>query len=408
MSFRISLSGLNAANSDLSVTANNIANANTTGFKESRAEFADLYPISYFGVASNAVGAGARLARVAQQFEQGNVNFTNNSLDLAITGNGFFTLSDAGTTVYTRAGAFGTDREGYVVNAAGQRLQVFPPVPGGATFDTAQLSDLQISTADNAPLATSSIETVLNLPGDADVPATAPFSSADPTSYNHTTSVTVYDSLGAAHTASLYYVKTANPNEWTLHAEIDGTAVTPVAGETVTFTDTGTLLTPAGGQIALSAFTPTTGAADINITLDVLQTTQYGSAFGVSSLIQDGYTTGRLTGLEITAEGVVQARYTNGQATPLGQIALSSFPNPQGLQQLGDTAWGDSFAAGQVIRGPAGSSNFGQIQSGALESSNVDLTEQLVNMITAQRNFQANAQMISTADQVTQTIINIR
>ena len=148
--------------------------------------------------------------------------------------------------------------------------------------------------------------------------------------------------------------------------------------------------------------------ADISVTLDVLQTTQYGSSFGVSSLIQDGYTTGRLTGLEITAEGVVQARYTNGQATPLGQIALSSFANTQGLQQLGDTAWGDSFAAGQVIRGSAGSGNFGQIQSGALESSNVDLTEQLVNMITAQRNFQANAQMISTSDQVTQTIINIR
>ncbi|MFA5942009.1 MAG: flagellar hook protein FlgE [Sinimarinibacterium sp.] len=408
MSFRISLSGLNAANSDLSVTANNIANVNTTGFKESRAEFADLYPISYFGVASTATGAGVRLARVAQQFEQGSVNFTNSSLDLAITGQGFFTLSDNGATVYTRSGAFGTDREGFVVNAAGARLQVFPPVNGGASFDTAQLSDLQLSTADNPPLATTSIETVLNLPADAAVPATAVFDSADPTSYNHTTSVTVYDSLGAAHTASLYYVKTANPNEWTLHGEIDGTAVTPVAGETITFTDTGTLLTPAGGQITLSAFTPTTGAADINITLDALQSTQYGSSFGVSSLIQDGYTTGRLTGLEITAEGVVQARYTNGQATPLGQIALSSFANPQGLQQLGDTSWGDSFAAGQVIRGSAGSGNFGQIQSGALEASNVDLTEQLVNMITAQRNFQANAQMISTADQVTQTIINIR
>ncbi|MEQ1439353.1 flagellar hook protein FlgE [Fontimonas sp. SYSU GA230001] len=408
MSFRISLSGLNAANSDLSVTANNIANVNTTGFKQSRAEFGDLYPISYFGVASNAIGAGVRLQRVAQQFVQGSINFTNNSLDLAITGNGFFTLSDNGTIVYTRAGAFGTDRQGYVVNATGQRLQVFPPVNNGASFDTARLTDLQISTADNPPQATSTIQTVLNLPANATPPTTAPFNSADPTSYNHTTSLTVFDSLGAAHTASLYYVKTANPNEWTLHAEIDGTAVTPVAGETITFTNTGTLATPPSGQIALSAFTPTNGAANITINLDLLQTTQYGASFGVASLIQDGYTTGRLTGLEITAEGVVQARYTNGQATPLGQIALSTFPNPQGLQQLGDTAWGDSFAAGQVIRGAAGSTNFGQIQSGALEGSNVDLTEQLVNMITAQRNFQANAQMISTADQVTQTIINIR
>lgn len=406
MPFRVALSGLNAASADLNVTANNIANVNTTGFKSSRAEFADLFPISAFGVSSTATGAGVRLARVAQQFEQGSVEFTTNSLDLALSGEGFFTLSDNGSMVYTRAGAFGTDRNGYVVNASGQRLQVFPPISGGAAFDTARLADLQLSSADNPPLATETISTDLNLPADAVPPATTPFDAADPTSYNHTTSVTIYDSLGAAHTANFYYVRTATPNQWEVNVQIDGNTVGTAT--TLEFSDTGTLVTPATGQIALPAYSPGNGAADLSLTVDASDTTQFGDSFGVASLIQDGYTTGRLTGIEITQEGVVQARYTNGQATPLGQLALANFPNAQGLQQLGDTAWGESFAAGQVIRGTAGSTNFGLIQSGALEASNVDLTEQLVNMITAQRNFQANAQMISTADQITQTIINIR
>ncbi len=406
MPFRVALSGLNAASADLNVTANNIANVNTTGFKGSRAEFADLFPISAFGVSSTATGAGVRLSRVAQQFTQGAVNFTQNSLDLAISGEGFFTLSDGGATVYSRAGAFGTDRDGYVVNASGQRLQVYPPVSGGSAFDTARLSDLQLSTADNPPAATTQVNTAINLPANASPPANGTFDATDPTSYNHTTSVTVYDSLGAAHTASLYYIKTANPNEWEMRVQVDGTDVG--GANTLTYSDSGVLLTPASGDLTLPAYTPTTGAADINLTLSLGDSTQFGDNFGVSSLTQDGYTTGRLTGVEITQEGVVQARYTNGQATPLGQLAMATFPNPQGLQQLGDTSWGESYAAGQVIRGTAGSTNFGLIQSGALEASNVDLTEQLVNMITAQRNFQANSQMISTADQITQTVINIR
>ncbi len=406
MPFRVALSGLNAASADLNVTANNIANANTTGFKGSRAEFADLFPVSSFGLASTATGAGVRLARVAQQFEQGSVNFTTNSLDLALSGEGFFTLSDNGAMVYSRAGAFGTDRNGYVVNASGQRLQVFPPVSGGTTFDTARLADLQLSTADNPPLASTTLSTELNLPADAQPPATAVFDAADPTSYNHTTSVTIYDSLGAAHTANLYYSRTATANQWEMRVQVDGTDVGAAA--TLAFSDTGALITPANGQVALPAYDPGNGAASLTLTVNAASATQYGSSFGISSLRQNGYTTGRLTAVEITQGGVVQARYTNGQATPLGQLALANFANPQGLQQLGDTVWGESFAAGQVIRGTAGSTNFGMVQSGALEASNVDLTEQLVNMITAQRNFQANAQMISTADQVTQTIINIR
>jgi flagellar hook protein FlgE len=406
MPFRVALSGLNAASAELNVTANNIANSNTTGFKQSRAEFADLFPVSSYGVASNAIGAGSRLARVAQQFEQGAINFTNNSLDLALSGEGFFTLSDNGTTVYSRAGAFGTDRNGFVVNAAAQRLQVFPAIAGSDGFDTARLSDLQLSTGDNPPRASTRVTAGVNLPASAEPPANATFDATDPTSYNFTRSVTVYDSLGAAQTANLFFVRGANPNEWNVHAQINGDDVG--GANALTFSDSGVLLTPANGEIVLPGYTPGNGAADLNLTLDLAQATQFGDSFSLAELSQDGYATGRLTGIEITQEGIVQARYTNGQATPLGQIALANFPNPQGLQQLGSGTWGESFAAGQVLRGAGGDAGFGLIQAGALEASNVDLTEQLVNMITAQRNFQANAQMISTADQITQTVINIR
>lgn len=406
MSFNIALSGLNAASADLSVTANNVANANTTGFKQSRAEFADFFPVSSTGLAGNAIGAGARLDRVAQQFTQAAVNFTNNSLDLAVSGEGFFTLSDNGSLAYSRAGAFGTDRNGYVVNASGQNLQVFPPVSGGTAFDTARLTDLRLSTADNPPAQTTTIEASYNLPADATVPATAVFDPTDPTSFNHTTSVTVYDSLGASHSASLYFIKTANPGEWDVQAQIDGANVG--AAQQLVYSSTGTLTTPASGDITLPATPTTNGSQPLTFTIDLSASTQYGERFGVSRLTQDGYTTGRLAGIEVGDGGVVQARYTNGQSAALGQIALATFPNNQGLQQLGDTVWAESFNSGAAIRGAAGSSNFGEVQSGALEASNVDLTAQLVNMITAQRNFQANAQMISTTDQVTQTIINIR
>ncbi|AXQ30404.1 flagellar hook protein FlgE [Solimonas sp. K1W22B-7] len=406
MTFRIALSGLNAASADLGVTANNIANANTTGFKGSRAQFVDFFPQASGGIADNAIGAGTRLDKVAQQFSQGSVNFTNNNLDLAISGEGFFTLSDNGATVYSRAGAFGTDRNGFVVNANGQRLQVYPPVTGGAAFDTAQLSDLQLATTDNPPAATTTINAGINLPANASVPATATFSATDPTSYNHTTSVTVYDSLGAPHTANLFFSKTATANEWSLNMQVDGASAGPAT--TLTYSDSGQLLTPANGNIALPPVNTTTGSAPMNLNLALDNSTQYGEKFSVSSLRQDGYATGRLTGVEVTDEGIVQARFTNGQATPLGQVALTNFANPQGLQQLGDSTWGETFGSGSALRGQAGGTNFGEIQSGALEASNVDLTEQLVNMITAQRNFQANAQMISTSDQITQTIINIR
>lgn len=400
MPFRVALSGLNSASSDLNVTANNIANANTSGFKGSRAEFADV-----FAVGAQAIGNGTRLAAVSQEFSQGGVDFTDRALDLALSGEGFFTMSDNGVITYTRVGSFGVDRNGFVVNNQDQRLQIFPPANNG-TFNTGTLQDLQLSTTDSPPQASSITEFGVNLPANATPPAIPVFDPNDAASFNHSTAITIYDSLGATHTATVYFVKDAAPNVWDASFYIDGNAVG--GANQLTYSPFGVLTAPATGSFTLPAFAPPNGSAPITLTTQFAQSTQFGSEFGVNLLSQDGFAAGRLSNIDVDPNGVVFARFTNGRSEPLGQVALSNFSNVQGLRQLGDTSWGESFTSGDAIRGAAGTASFGQIQSGALEASNVDLTEQLVNMITAQRNFQANAQMISTADQVTQTIINIR
>jgi len=405
MSFNVALSGLNAASADLNVTSNNIANANTVGFKSARAEFGDVFASTAYGLAKTAPGNGTRLADIRQQFKQGNINYTENTLDLALSGEGFFTVRDGSGLAYTRAGAFGANNDGYVVNNAGQRLQVFPPLTSGA-FDTANLSDLRLSSADSPPRASSLLEVVANLPADATAPATTPFSATDPTSYSRATSVTLYDSLGASHSANLYFVKGAGAGAWEVNLTVDGNAVG--TAQALQFDSAGALTTPAGGQLTMPAATLANGAAPLNLTLDLGALSQYGTSFNVGRLTQDGYATGSLTGLDISETGIVEGRYSNGQSIALGQVALANFSNPNGLKKLGDTAWSETADSGPVARGTAGAGSFGQVQSGALEASNVDITAQLVNMITAQRNFQANAQMIQTSDAITQTIINIR
>ncbi len=405
MPFAIALSGLNAASDDLGVTANNVANVNTTGFKKSRAQFAEVFAVGVQSVSSSAAGSGVRLSDIAQQFTQGNIDFTDNALDLAIGGEGFFVLSDGGARSYSRAGAFGVDNQGYVVNSEGARLQAYP-FAGAGLFNTGTPTDLQLTTGANPPSATTRASFGINLPADAPVPTNPVFDPVNPATFNHTTSVTVYDSLGAAHTATVYFIKDAAPNTWNTEVRIEGNAVAGAAQ--IVFNPDGSLNAPVGGLMPLGAYDPGNGANPITLNLDFGTATQYGASFGVNSLFQDGFTTGRLTGVSVDAEGVVFARFTNGQSTSLGKLALANFVNPQGLQQLGDTAWGESFQSGDALLGEAGTASFGNVQSGALEASNVDLTAQLVQMITAQRNFQANAQMISTADTVTQTVINIR
>lgn len=406
MGFNTSLSGMKAANADLNVTSNNIANVNTTGFKESRAEFAEVFSSTGYGLLRNSIGAGVRLSNVAQQFTQGNINQTGRYLDLAIDQEGFFTVNNNGTSVYTRAGNFQRDANGFVTTPEGYRLQVFPPRTDGNGFHTGQLVDLQLLTSDSPPRQTTSVEIGVTLPGNAAAPAIAPFDPGDGSSYNETTAVTVYDSLGVAHSQTLYYVKTANPNEWNLHVYVDGTSMGPPS--TIQFDNNGALSAPANGQVVLGAFTPTTGAGVLNMTLNIAGTTQYGEKFANRDQRQDGYASGKLNEFSVSPEGVVYARYSNGVDQALGQVALTNFTNPQGLLPLGGNCWTQSFTSGEPRLGAPGSSDFGEVASGALEASTVDLTEQLVNMILAQRNFQANSQMLSTQDQITQTVINIR
>ena len=406
MPFRIGLSGLNASSADLRVIGNNIANVNTTGFKKSRAEFADIYAVSNLGVASNAIGSGVRISAVSQQFTQGNIGFTDNNLDLAISGQGFLRLNDGGSVVYSRAGAFGVDRLGFVNNSSGQRLTAF--LADAAGNITGTVGDLQLDSSDLPPTPTTNVTAFLNVDAAQAAPAGA-FNVNDPTTYNHSTSLTIYDSLGTSHLSTMYYRKTA-PNTWETYLYVDGNQLTSggVPNVPLTFNSSGALTAPVGGTIAYDAYPPGGGAANLNLTFDYSTATQFGSKFSIFSLSQNGFPTGRLSGVDIDGTGIVLARYTNGQSRVLAQIALANFSNSQGLRQLGDTNWAESFESGPPLVAAPDSSGLGLVQSGALEGSNVDLTEQLVNMITAQRNFQANAQVISTADTITQTMINIR
>jgi len=407
MAFNTALSGIHAANADLNVTSHNIANVGTIGFKESRAEFADIFQSTSYGLAQNAIGSGVRLSNVAQQFSQGNLNPTGRSLDLGISGDGFFTLSMNGARVYSRAGNFQTDPDGYVTNPQGARLQVFSPNTNGNGFDLGRMSDLQLQTRTSPPKPTSNIQLGFTLPANADEPKTNPFDPTDSNTYNYSSSgVGVYDSLGVSHIQTSYFVKTGTANEWKMYSYVDGKSV----GEPVslTFSDTGTLLEPDNGKITLDDFVPETGAGKLALTLDINGAAQYGEAFVPRVGRQDGYASGKLNEISIDKSGVVYARYSNKADIALGQIALTTFANPQGLQQQGNNLWSQSYTSGDSRTGIPGTADFGQIKSGELEASTVDLTEQLVNMMVAQRNFQANAQMISTQDQVTQTVLNMR
>jgi flagellar hook protein FlgE len=405
MTFNTALSGLNAASADLRVTGNNIANAGTTGFKESRTEFADIFATAYSGISSTEIGAGVKLARVSQQFSQGNIDTTGNNLDLALSGKGFFVLDEGGARSYTRDGSFQIDRDGYVVNAAGKRLQAYPVKdPISDTFDTGTLEDLRLLTTEAAPHATGRVEAVVNLAADADDLSAVAFDPDDPQSYNYSTSLTVYDSLGQPHVSTLFFRNTGALS-WGANLTIDGSVVG--SEQALTFGSDGSLSSPTG-DLSFGTFAPTNGSTPLDIGFDFTHATEYGTQNSVTTLTQDGYASGRMTGVDIDQDGRVFARFTNGQSLSLGQVAVASFSNPQGLQQAGENAWLDTFGAGDPILGVAGSGDFGTIRSGGLEASNVDIAAQLVKLITAQRNFQANAQVISTADAVTQTIINIR
>jgi len=401
MALNTALSGLNGAQADLNVIANNIANANTTGFKGSRAEFGDIYATAGLARGATAIGSGVMLQTVAQQFNQGDLQSTNNSLDLAISGNGFFVVNSGAGSLYTRAGSFHPDANGYVVNPASQKLQVYPP-NGMGGFDTSTLTSLKLVTQQSAATATSKISLASNLPASATTPVN-PFSPTDPTSYNAASPVTVYDSQGGAHQATVYYVKTAT-NGWDAHVYVDGISAGVNA---MTFNTSGALATPSNGQLAFGAVNLGNGSAPMTLTLDMTNTTQFGTSYAAGQIAQNGSEAGTLSNVDIDSNGVVTAYYSNNQSAQLGQVALANFANPQGLRQAGNDIWTASGDSGVAVMSASGVGQFGTIKAGALEASNTaDTTAQLVDMIKAQRDYQANAQVLSTDNTMASSLMN--
>ena len=435
MSFNIALSGINAAQKDLNTTANNIANVNTTGFKESRAEFGDVYATSIFSNAKTSVGNGVATAHVAQQFQQGSLNFTENSLDLAINGNGFFVMSDGLESMdrnYTRAGAFKLDSNSFVTNSAGNYLQVYDVNNDGTpkAVSMASTKPLQIPDTAGVPESTSNVDMTMNLPATSPVLDPTKFDPTDSGTFTSATSVSIYDSLGESHTLSTYYIKDGTPgapaNSWLEFNYVDDQPLDIVGGQAVaaapgtpakpaalrlTFDSSGLLqqqLPAIAETVPLGAILTNGADTTQTIKLNINNPTQFASAFEVSKLEQDGATVGRLTGIDIGPDGMVSASYTNGRNDKLGMIAMAKFANEQGLSQTGDTGWRASQLSGNAIAGEANTGTFGKINSSALEQSNVNLTSELVDLITAQRNYQANSRTLEVNSKLQDTVLQIR
>jgi flagellar hook protein FlgE len=403
MSFQHGLSGLSAAAKNLDVIGNNVANANTVGAKSSRAEFADLYANSLTGLSAATTGIGVAVSSIAQQFTQGDIVSTQNPLDMAINGRGFFRVSMDGATQYTRNGQFRMDKDGYIVTAQGARLTGYQVDASGQRANGTP-SDLRISTADISPQPTANARAQLNLDA-RETPITAAFDSSDPSTYHSAMSMSVYDSLGRDHQVTLYYRKTAG-NTWDVRASADGADVTGFS-QTVNFNSSG-LVTAPTGPFNLTIPVGADAGGTMTFGMNLSSTTQFGNSFATTEISQDGFGTGRLSGFTADDSGTLIGRYSNGQTRPQGQIVLASFVNPQGLVPLGNNAWVEGASAGQPTLGAPGSGILGSLEAGSVENSNVDLTAELVNMITAQRVYQANAQTIKTHDQLLQTIVNLR
>jgi flagellar hook protein FlgE len=424
MSFQQGLSGLNAASKNLDVIGNNIANSGTYGAKGSRAEFSDVYAAALNGAGQNQIGIGTSLQSVAQQFTQGNITTTENPMDLAINGGGFFQVSDGvNPTRYTRNGQFKVSKDGFIVNNDQLKLMGYP-ANGAGVIQPGTAQPLQLPTGGIPPAVTSEVAMELNL--DSRLAATAPGGGTgtgldlrDSTTYNNATSMTVYDAKGQDVAVTFYFQK-ATPaadgsDTWNVYATANGTPFdTDSSGAAIAMDAFGNPTAPfttAPISMNIPAGTSARGNSTLaipNIQLDLTGATENGSSFAVTNLTQDGYAPGQLTGIQVANNGIVQARYSNGQSKPAGQVELASFRNPQGLQTMGGNVWIRTVASGDAVVGVPGDGNMGALQSGALEESNVDLTAELVNMVTAQRAYQANAQTIKTQDQVLQTIVNLR
>jgi len=415
MGFQQGLSGLNAASRNLDVIGHNIANSNTTGFKGSRAEFADIVASSIGAAGGSNAGIGVEVAAVAQQFSQGNITITGNNLDVAINGGGFFRLQQPdGSPAYTRAGNFKLDKTGDLVTNGGAKVMGFR-VDGTTGAGTSEPVPLSFPTG--APIQaqqTTGITAAINL--DARAPEAA--STVPPTPRStYGTSINVYDSQGVAVPVNLYFVKTGTANTWEVWDGLDDpTATPPVTANnlgTIAFDangryDAGASTSPLTVNVDPSAANPNNPPAPWDVTIDLTSTTQFGSKFSVADLTQDGYASGELTGINIANDGMVMASYSNGVTRAEAQVALANFRNPQGLAPIGGNNWVETNDSGTPVMGKPGAGNLGLLRAGALEDSNVDLTAELVNMMTAQRTYQANAQTIKTQDQVMSTLVNLR
>ena len=415
MGFQQGLSGLNAASRNLDVIGNNIANSNTTGFKGSRSEFADIVATSLGTAGGSNAGIGVEVGNVAQQFAQGTITITGNNLDVAINGGGFFRLQQAdGSAAYTRAGNFKLNKAGDMVSNGGARVMGFKvdPLTGTGTSEAVPLS---FPTGAPIPAKrTNNVSAVMNL--DARTPDAA--STVPPTPRaTFGTSVNVFDTQGVTTPVNLYFVKTATANTWDVYDQLDNpSAVPPVVATsvgTVVFDangkyDTAANTTPITINVNPSPANPNNPPAPFPVTIDLKNATQFGSKFAVTDLQQDGYASGELTSINISNDGMVLASYSNGVTRAEAQVALATFRNPQGLSSVGGNNWVESNDSGSPVIGKPGTGNLGLLRAGALEDSNVDLTAELVNMMTAQRTYQANAQTIKTQDQVMSTLVNLR
>ena len=411
MAFSTSISGLQAAQKDMGVVSNNIANVGTAGFKRSDALFAELYTAS-LGGAGNRPGQGVTLERIRQDFGQGGFEFTSSQLDLAIDGDGLFVLQNGTEPLYTRAGAFRLDGDGFVVNESGANLQGYGADDSGQ-INTA-LGNLQISTA---LLAQKPTEEVV-FRGNLDARATAPvivnelgetvnfFAPDDPTSYNFSTTTTVYDSAGAAHQVTMYFYKDAtDPNQYNVSVAIDD-VVQPETGALL-FDNSGALDPASATALNLASYAPANADAQA-ININFASITGYGATSATSGISQDGYAAGELAGFEFDRAGVAYASYTNGETRAVGQVALATFTNPGGLQPAGKTMFSQSNISGLPSIGVPDTAARGVIRPSALESANVDLTVELLALIEAQRNFQSNAQAIQNENDASQAILQLR
>ncbi|WP_447977067.1 flagellar hook protein FlgE [Candidatus Nitrospira bockiana] len=397
------VSGLNAYGNALAVIGNNVANVGTVGFKSSRASFAELISASLanaFG--SQQVGLGVYLNQIQGNFTQGSISTTGSTLDLAVDGDGFFRIADpSGALYYTRNGQFQLDSNGQVIDAAGNLLQGYQANASGVITGT--IGNITLTSTNSAPQATSTADITANLDAGATVP-TAAFSVSDPTSYNFSTGLTFYDSLGSDHSLQLYFVKTSTANTWNLYYQVDGGAA--AAGTNLVFTSGGALST--GGSQALSLTIPGGAATPQTVTVDFGSMTQYGATSALLDQSQDGYAAGSLERMTVNAQGEIVAQFSNGQTRTLAQVVMNRFVNPQGLVRVGDNLFAESNDSGRPIIGTATSNGLGRIVSGALEQSNVDLGKEFVDMIITQRAFQANSRAITTSDEMLQELVNLK